>query len=55
MWPFGYSARLVDGQIELLDDSGEFVAREGDTVQAGGGFGANNLFYACAGLQRVNQ
>jgi len=54
MWPFGYSARLVDGQIELLDDSGEFVAREGDTVQAGGGFGANNLFYACAGLQRVD-
>ena len=55
MWPFGYSARLVDGQIELLDDSGEFVAREGDTVQAGGGFGAGGMFYACAGLQRVNQ
>ena len=54
MWPFGYSARLIDGQIDLLDDSGKFVAREGDTVQAGGGFGANNLFYACAGLQRLD-
>ncbi len=54
MWPFGYSARLVDGQIELLDDSGEFVAREGDTVQAGGGFGAGGMFYACAGLQRLD-
>lgn len=53
MWPFGYSARLVDGQIELVDGSGTFLAREGDTVQVGGGFGANGLFYACAGVQRL--
>jgi len=52
MWPFGYSARLVDGEIELVDDSGEFVACEGDVVQMGGGFGANGLFYSCAqGIQ----
>ena len=48
MWPFGYSARLVDGEIELLDGSGAFVAREGDLIQMGGGSGANGLFYACA-------
>ncbi len=48
MWPFGYSARLVNGEIELLDDSGAFVAREGDTVQMGGGSGQNGLFFACA-------
>jgi hypothetical protein len=54
MWPFGYSARLVDAVIELVDSSGNFVAREGDTVEMGGGFGANGLFYACTGLKRVN-
>lgn len=48
MWPFGYSARLVDAQIELLDGSGALVAREGDTVQMGGGSGQNGLFFACA-------
>lgn len=53
MWPFGYSARLVDGVIELVDNTGTFVAREGDTVAIGGGFGGNGLFYACAGLERV--
>ena len=49
MWPFGYTARLVDNVIELYDDHGIFVAREGDVVSMGGGFGANNLFYACGG------
>lgn len=52
MWPFGYSGRLVDGVIELLDDAGTFVAREGDTVEIGGGFGPNGFFFACArGIQ----
>ena len=56
MWPFGYSARLVDGVIELVDGSAKFVAREGDTVEVGGGFGANGLFYACSdGLVRVER
>lgn len=54
MWPFGYSARLVDGVIELVDGSARFVAREGDAVEVGGGFGANGLFYACTGLQIVD-
>jgi len=54
MWPFGYSARLVDGEIELVDGTGAFVAREGDVIQMGGGSGANGLFYACAeGIQVV--
>lgn len=48
MWPFGYSARLVDGVIELVDSSGALVAREGDMVQMGGGFGASGLFYSCS-------
>jgi hypothetical protein len=54
MWPFGYSARLVDAVIELVDSSGNFVAREGDTVEMGGGFGGSGLFYACGdGIRRV--
>jgi hypothetical protein len=56
MWPFGYSTRLVDGVIELVDSSGAFVAREGDVVQMGGGFGTNGLFYSCSdGLVRVER
>ncbi len=56
VWPFGYSTRLVDGVIELVDSSGAFVAREGDVVQMGGGFGANGLFYSCSdGLVRVER
>ncbi len=55
MWPFGYSARLVDGVIELLDDAGTFVAREGDAVEMGGGLGPNGFFFACArDIQRAN-
>lgn len=54
MWPFGYSARLVDNVIELYDAEGRYVAREGDLVSMGGGSGANNFFYACAGtVQRA--
>ena len=54
MWPFGYSARLVDGTLELLDNRGQLVAREGDRIEMGGGFGAGNLFYACSGsVQRT--
>lgn len=54
MWPFGFSAHLVDTDIVLVDESGELVAREGDVIQMGGGSGANGLFYACAeGIQVV--
>ena len=53
MWPFGYTARLVDNAIELYDASGAFVAREGDQIQMGGGSGANNLFYACEGSVEI--
>ena len=55
MWPFGYSARLEDGQIVLLDAAGQPVATEGDLIEMGGGSGANGLFYACSGsVKRAN-
>ena len=46
-WPFRYSARVVDGRIVLLDETGKAVAREGDKIQVGGGFG-NAVWHACA-------
>ncbi len=35
-WPNGYSARRVNGVIELLDPSGVVVARQGDQIVAAG-------------------
>jgi hypothetical protein len=46
-WPFRYSARLVDGRLFLLDETGKVVAREGDEINVGGGFG-NEFWHACA-------
>jgi hypothetical protein len=39
LWPEGTSARIVDGAIEVLDEDGEVVAREGGPVRFGGGEG----------------
>lgn len=46
-WPFRYSARTNNGRIELLDETGAVVAREGDEITLGGGFG-NQFWHACA-------
>lgn len=45
-WPFGYTARAEGDRIALLDAEGRVVAREGDQIQVGGGFGTN-LWHAC--------
>ena len=45
-WPFGYTARIANGKVELLDETGQVVAREGDDISVGGGFG-NDLWHAC--------
>lgn len=37
LWPEGASARIVDEAIEVLDEEGEIVGREGDPVRFGGG------------------
>ena len=53
LWPYGYSAaREVDGVV-LRDPAGEVVARVGDRVQMGGGFGAGGVWGACAGSIRA--
>lgn len=39
LWPEGYAMRVVDGQLEVVDDVGELVGREGDAISLGGGEG----------------
>ena len=53
-WPFGYRAVIVGGLIVLLDDEGRAVARVGDTIQVGGGFGVR-LWHACAPVEVVQR
>ena len=45
-WPFRYSAGNELGRLVLLDETGKAVAREGDEITVGGGFG-NQLWHAC--------
>jgi hypothetical protein len=37
LWPEGYTAQLAAGQLEVLDESGGVVAREGKRLRVGGG------------------
>jgi hypothetical protein len=37
IWPYGYSVNVEDGEIQILDESGQVVARVGDYIRLGGG------------------
>ena len=39
LWLRGYDARVVNGQVEVADESGQLVGRVGDEVELGGGEG----------------
>ena len=52
-WPFGYSAGGFVGSLELRDETGRVLAREGDFVQVGGGMGGDDSWIACAGSVSV--
>ena len=45
-WPYGWSAHREDGVAVLVDASGRIVAREGERITAGGGWG-EGTFRAC--------
>ena len=48
VWPNGYSARREqDGVVVLIDPAGRIVAREGDTIWAGGAVGDTALYVEC--------
>ena len=37
LWPEGYTARVADGHLDVLDESGEVVGRVGEPLRVGGG------------------
>ncbi|HEY6567712.1 MAG TPA: hypothetical protein VI341_09360 [Actinomycetota bacterium] len=39
LWPQGYTAQEVGGEVEVTDEDGERVGRVGDEVRLGGGEG----------------
>jgi photosystem II stability/assembly factor-like uncharacterized protein len=49
-WPHGYSAR-PGPPIEVLDETGRVVAREGDAVTLPGGQDTDGLWRVCPGLE----
>ena len=48
-WPFGYRSWIVEGRTVLVDETGKIVAKVGDEVTVGGGFG-NLFWHACGGV-----
>ena len=49
VWPDDYAVRTSQrGTFEIVDSNGEVVAREGDTITAGGGFGGGPFPSDCA-------
>lgn len=49
LWPFGYSSRGFVGSMELVDPTGNSIARDGDWVEMAGGSNLDDVFVACAG------
>lgn len=50
IWPRGYEARTVDGEVALVDGGGEVVAVAGEPLSLGGGFrDTDELPDSCAG------
>lgn len=51
-WPHGYTARVVETTLVLFDHEGNALAKLGDPINLGGGFG-NNVWYTCHGQLSV--
>lgn len=44
VWPKDYTATIVDGELHILGPDGDLVARQGDLISVGGGFGSASSF-----------
>lgn len=53
IWPYGYAARSVGIAVELVDDGGSYVARDGDRVRIGGGEIEGGSWLGCGGTTVV--
>jgi hypothetical protein len=51
IWPRGYAGTLVDGVAELFGADGSVVAREGDVIRFGGGFGDIGPIRPCGEIE----
>jgi len=55
IWPAGYLAREFDGIIELVDATGQPVARVGDRVAVTGGIGVGDAWWSCGPPEPVGR
>jgi hypothetical protein len=53
VWPNGYTASVVETTLVLFGPDGTPLARLGDQVELGGGFGGDGLWYPCHGQLSV--
>jgi hypothetical protein len=53
-WPHGWTGRRFGERVVLLDEHRRIVAREGDTVEVGGGESAGE-WMACGGVEVVER
>ena len=54
VWPSGYSVRVDGDTLVLADRFGTIKARQGDTIEVGGGVGEDGLFRACGDVWTVS-
>jgi hypothetical protein len=48
VWPRGFSARLFNGQAELVAPDGTVIARAGDHLEGLGGYEDDGLYHVCS-------
>jgi hypothetical protein len=52
-WPYGYTGRRRDAEVEILDESGAVVARSGTRIRLGGGEPVPGTWFACPGPRTI--
>lgn len=52
-WPYGYSGRMNGAVVEIIDATGQVVARTGTKVRLDGGEAEKGTWVACPRLQTL--